>query len=72
MSIRNESVGDIVKLVYTTDPYSILKCGDEGVVRYIDDAGTVFVNWDNGSRLGLIPGEDLWAIIRLNKETTNG
>lgn len=68
MSILNESVGDIVKLVYTTDPYTTLKCGDEGTVTYIDDMGTVFVKWDNGSRLGLIPGEDQWAIIRLNKE----
>jgi hypothetical protein len=32
-------------------------------VRRIDDAGTVHVNWDCGSRLGLVPGEDSWVIL---------
>lgn len=57
-------------LVFTTDPYTNLSFGSQGTVRYIDDAGTVFVNWDNGSRLGLIPGHDMWS--PLAKETTNG
>lgn len=32
--------------------------GTVGVVTHIDDIGTVFVNWSNGSGLGLIPGTD--------------
>lgn len=55
--------GDRVNLVYTSDPYTRLKPGDEGTVAFVDDAGTVHVNWDNGSRLGLIPGEDQWETI---------
>lgn len=27
-------------------------------VRYVDDAGTIHVNWDTGSSLGLIPDVD--------------
>ena len=32
--------------------------GTRGTVRIVDDMGTVHVDWDNGRRLGLIPGED--------------
>lgn len=36
------------------DPCSKLKPGDQGTVCHIDDAGTVFVNWDCGSGLGMV------------------
>jgi hypothetical protein len=29
----------------------------------VDDLGTVHVRWDNGSTLGLVPGEDRWEEI---------
>lgn len=47
-----------VKLVSMDDPYSGLKPGDIGTVRFVDDTGTVFVNWDCGSSLGIVYGED--------------
>ncbi len=56
-------LGKRVQLMYTDDKYTDLKYGDLGTVDYIDDAGTVFVSWDNGSKLGLIPGIDRWKII---------
>lgn len=31
-----------------------------GTVRCVDDAGTIHVDWDNSSTLGLIPGIDTW------------
>ena len=40
------------------DPYSSLKPGDRGTVSVVDDTGTVFVNWDNGSGLGVVYGVD--------------
>jgi hypothetical protein len=40
------------------DPYATLKPGDRGTVFHVDDAATVFVNWDNGSTLGAVYGED--------------
>lgn len=55
--------GKRVRLSYTSDQYTHLKPGDEGTVDHIDDAGTVHVNWDNGSGLGLIPGEDRFVVI---------
>ncbi|WP_231583056.1 DUF4314 domain-containing protein [Actinobaculum suis] len=49
-----------VRLISTDDPYTNLRAGDEGTVAFIDDAGTVHVEWDNGSNLGLVPGVDRW------------
>lgn len=30
----------------------------KGVVRHVDDIGTIFVNWETGSGLGIAYGED--------------
>jgi hypothetical protein len=56
-------VGDRVRLVRCTDPYTKLQPGDEGTVTFVDDTGTVFVRWDSGSGLGLVPGEDAWEVV---------
>ncbi len=50
--------GTRVELVRMYDPYTKLKSGDRGSVSFIDDTGTVFVDWDSGSRLGVVFGED--------------
>ena len=48
-----------VELVYMgEDPYSRLRPGDQGTVSFVDDAGTVFVDWDSVSVLGFIYGVD--------------
>jgi len=47
-----------VELISMTDPYSKLKPGDQGAVTFVDDIGTVFVDWDSGSGLGVAFGED--------------
>jgi len=52
-----------VELVRMNDPYSKLRPGDRGTVDFIDDTGTIFCNWDNGSTLGVVYGED--AVKRL-------
>ena len=41
------------------DPYSRLKPGDEGAVFHVDDTGTVHVEWDCGSTLGMVYGVDV-------------
>ena len=60
--------GDRVELVSTTDEYTTLKSGDRGTVRNIDDLGTVHINWDVGSSLGMIPGEDVIRKIIIREE----
>lgn len=50
--------GTRVELISMHDPYSKLSPGDKGTVTMVDDIGTVFVNWDCGSGLGVAYGED--------------
>jgi hypothetical protein len=56
--------GGRVRLVRCTDPYTRLEPGSERAVSIIDALGTVHVDWDSGSKLGLVPGEDRWEAAR--------
>ena len=46
------------ELVSMDDPYTKLRPGDQGTVSFVDDIGTVFVDWDSGSKLGVAYGAD--------------
>ena len=61
--------GTRVELVSMTDPYTNLKPGDRGTVDSIDSIGTVFVNWDNGSTLGVAYGTDEIKLAERMSET---
>ncbi len=50
--------GTRIELIEMNDPYTHLKPGDCGTVADVDDIGTIFVDWDNGSHLGVAYGED--------------
>ncbi len=50
--------GTRVELISMNDPYSHPKPGEKGTVTMVDDIGTVFVNWESGSSLGVVYGED--------------
>lgn len=57
-------VGKRIELVHMADPYTSLPMGLQGVVFGVDDMGTIEVNWDNGSMLGLIPeAGDSWKVL---------
>ena len=56
--------GSRVELVKMDDPYTTLKAGDKGTVAFIDDLATIHVNWDKGSSLGLVYGEDLFIKLK--------
>ena len=55
--------GDRVRLISTTDQHTTLQPGAVGTVLAVDSLGTVHVQWDNGSSLGLVPGEDRWEVL---------
>lgn len=55
---RQYPAGCRVELVSMEDPYSRLKPGAHGTVLSVDDIGTIHVNWDCGSSLGVAYGED--------------
>jgi hypothetical protein len=50
--------GTKVELLHMEDPYRQLPKGLKGVVSNVDDAGTVHVQWENGSSLGVAYGID--------------
>lgn len=54
----NYPPGTKVILVKMNDPYTKLQPGDKGTVTNVDDIGTIHVNWDCGSSLGVVFNED--------------
>lgn len=58
-SLRSQyPAGCRVRLIAMNDPYRHMPVGLEGTVICVDDTGTIHVNWDNGSSLGVVYGED--------------
>jgi len=55
--------GTRIHLIHMNDDYAPPD-GTNGTVTLVDDAGTIHVNWDNGSSLGLVHGEDSFEIVR--------
>lgn len=46
-----------VELVEMDDKYAP-PIGTKGTVSFVDDTGSVFVNWDTGSGLAVVHGKD--------------
>jgi hypothetical protein len=63
MSNYKLSIGDKIRLIKTNDQYTKLQSGAQGIVSFIDDLGTIHVNWNDGSTLGLIPEIDSYERI---------
>ena len=61
--MKSDLTGKRIELISTSDPYTTLKPGDRGTVDFVDDLGTIHITWDNGSKLGLVPGEDQYHIL---------
>ena len=59
--------GTRVMLIRMSDPYTNLRQGDRGAVTLVDDIGTIHVNWDCGSSLGVVFGEDECRRIEENE-----
>ena len=51
-------VGTRVEMVEMNDPYREMPPGLKGTVQMVDDAGSIQINWDNGSTLAAIHGFD--------------
>ena len=59
--------GTRVMLIRMSDSYTNLRQGDRGTVTLVDDIGTIHVNWDCGSTLGVVFGEDECRRIEENE-----
>jgi len=65
VSTNSNLIGKRVRFMRSSDPYTKLAFGDEGVVTTVDDLGTVHIKWDNGSTLGMITAEgDRFQIVK--------
>jgi hypothetical protein len=69
ISIKPKVVGKRIELISTNDPYTDLKPGDRGTVvditelPYEDTPFKVWVQWDSGSRLGILEGHDDYRTV---------
>lgn len=61
--VYQKFIGKRIRLISTNDQYTSLKYNDEGTISYVDDVCTIFVDWDNGSHLGLLPEVDRFEIL---------
>ena len=59
--------GARVMLIRMSDPYTNLRQGDRGTVSFVDDIGSIHVNWDRGSSLAVLFGEDSVVKIEENE-----
>lgn len=55
--------GSRIVLNYMGDDPNPIPPGTKGTVIAVDDIGTVHCSFDNGRRLGLVPGEDFFHKI---------
>ena len=68
MSLDKTRAGRRVQLIYSDDPYTKLKKGDLGTIKWerLDDLwgdDSISVNWDSGSTLSLISGRDSYTVL---------
>ena len=61
--VYQKFIGKRIRLISTNDQYTSLKPGDIGIINFVDDAGTIFADWQNGSKIGLLPEVDRFEII---------
>ena len=61
--------GTRIRLNYMEDAHAV-PAGTEGTVFAVDDIGNIFMNWDNGRSLALIPGVDSFSVIQQKQEMT--
>lgn len=63
-------VGDRIELIFTDDKWTDLRPGDQGTVTMVNDLSPLMggsqigVDWDNGSRLMMVPPRDRIRVIK--------
>lgn len=66
--------GTRILLKHMGDDPRPIEPNTRGTVRHVDDMGTVHCDFDNGRRLGLVPGEDSFRKLteeELSEEQSN-
>ena len=55
---RAYPAGTRIRLDHMDDPYAPVPDGTDGTVFFVDDLGTIHVDFDNGRSLGICPDVD--------------
>lgn len=55
--------GTKIRLLKTMDDMQPIEAGSCGEVDYVDDAGSIHMNWENGRTLALVDEVDKFEII---------
>ena len=61
--IYQKFIGKRIRLISTSDEHTNLASGSIGTITFVDDTGTIFADWEDGSKLGLLPDHDRFEII---------
>ena len=65
MKINDVKIGDRIELIETDDTFTKNQKGSKGTVFKIEeDQDLIWVEWDNGEKLGLLVGIDKFKIIK--------
>jgi hypothetical protein len=65
LKINDVKIGDRVELIETDDTFTRLRKGSKGTVFKIEeDQELIWIDWDNGEKLALIPGVDKFKIVK--------
>jgi len=56
-------IGRRIRLDYCGDKRTWVKPGMIGTVVFVNATGTIFVKWDDGHSIGLIPGCDGYTVL---------
>lgn len=67
---ENYPAGSVVKLL-AMDDLQAPPAGTIGIIKGVDDLGNILVNWETGSRLSLIYGQDKWEVIKWTASKEN-
>ena len=62
--------GTRVQLLEMDDPQAP-PVGTRGTVRWVDDTASLCVEWDNGSTLNVVYGQDRARLVRPEEENTH-
>lgn len=63
--------GTRIRCLFMRDDYHPIPFGTMGTVDYVDDAGQIHMNWDNGSSLALVIGVDCFDVVSEEVENEN-
>jgi len=55
---KNYPPGTRIVLIHMEDPYAPVESGTRGTVEFIDDQSQIFMKWDNGRSLAVVPNVD--------------